>query len=456
MSEKKFTHTKPSATAERPLDELDVLEEGTVLDDKYLIERPLGHGGMCVVHQAKRIRLDDRVAIKVLRPELAHDRELTARFLREGRSVTRIKSEHVVRVFDLGTTTAGLPYLVLEYLEGCDLDTLLASEGPQPSLLAVDYVLQAGEALAEAHSLGIVHRDLKPANLFLTRQSDGTPFIKVIDFGIAKLEARSPSDSQVVDTGDGSVMGSPRYMAPEQFRSMREVDPRSDIWALGNTLFELLSGDQPFDGDTVPELWATVLRDEPKSLRDVWPQCPEALAAVVRRCLRRDPLERFATVAELAAALAPFASPAGRASVDRIARITRFAGSRPSSLAPPPVVAPSIAPAPAPRTRRWPVALASVSLLALLALLAFHVPTPSRQPPPPVAHSETHPPSASNSEPLPSPQSTPPPVIQAPHSPAPHPSPLPSIHPTPKPRPLPLVPDAGPPATDLESFGHRK
>ena len=216
---------------------------GTVLSERYLIDSVLGEGGMCFVYRARRLHLDDHVAIKLLRPEMASEKILVERFLREGRAVASIRSEHVVRVIDVERLPNGSPYLVLEYLEGTDLDAHLASEGPLEIATAVDLVLQACEAIAEAHEAGIVHRDLKPANLFLSRFSDGSPWIKVLDFGISKV-VRSNSLHDI-GSMDASVLGSPRYMAPEQVRASRDMDHRVDIWALGTILYELLAGRTP-------------------------------------------------------------------------------------------------------------------------------------------------------------------------------------------------------------------
>jgi len=335
-------------------DAYDILPLGSVLDGKYLIEGHLGHGGMCFVLQAKRMQLQDRVAIKVLRRRFAQDQELLARFLQEGRSISRLKSEHVVRVFDDGTTPDGVPYLVFELLEGSDLDTLVATKGPLPVPDAIECALQATMALAEAHSRGIIHRDVKPSNLFLTRRTDGTIFIKVIDFGISKL-----ADAQLVATDAESVLGSPRYMAPEQVRATREVDARSDIWAMGSTLFELLSGETPFEADTLPELWAATLRDPPRSLRELCPECPKELELVIRRCLRRDPARRFATMADLAAALAPFGYPRG-------ASLTEPPPPGVLSFAPAKTIAPSAAP-----TSRFTVLAVSAALVLSAVLGAY-------------------------------------------------------------------------------------
>ena len=203
--------------------------EGEVLLGKYVVEKVLGMGGMGVVVAAHHLQLDERVALKFLLPDAAANPQVVARFLREARAAAKIKSEHVTRVFDVGTMENGSPFLVMEYLDGQDLAALIASSGPCAPDVAVDYVLQACEAIAEAHAAGVVHRDLKPHNLFLSRRADGSPCVKVLDFGISKATA-SPAAAM---TSTAAMMGSPLYMSPEQRADARDVAPRSDVWALG-------------------------------------------------------------------------------------------------------------------------------------------------------------------------------------------------------------------------------
>jgi serine/threonine protein kinase len=293
-----------------------------VLADKYRIERELGRGGMGIVLAATHIQLEERVAIKFLMPELAHDPALVTRFLREGRAAIKIRSEHVVRVRDVATLPGGTPYMVMEYLEGRNFEELLEQQGRLPTELAVDHLLQATEALAEAHALGMIHRDLKPANLFLAHRADGSPCVKVLDFGITKLiDSKDAIDLDA--TKSSIVMGSPRYMSPEQMRSTRAIDARADIWALGVILHELITGASPFDGTTMPELLAAILQDPPPLLRTQRPEAPQGLEEVVARCLEKDPDARYADVAELTQALAPFGSSSARVSAERVSRVIR-------------------------------------------------------------------------------------------------------------------------------------
>lgn len=291
---------------------------GDLLAGKYRIERMLAEGGMGILFEATHLQLEEPVAIKFLRPEIAASAETEAaqRFLREARSSIKIRSEHVVRILDVAELESGVPYIVMEMLTGEDLDQLLTKSGALQPSDAIDYVLQACEALAEAHQRGIVHRDLKPANLFLARRADGSPCIKLLDFGISKVSAPGGADLGITNTQ--AIMGSPRYMSPEQLRASKDVDARSDIWALGIVLYELLTGAPPFDGDTMTAVCAAILQDEPAPMTAARPAIPSALEAVVFKAMAKDPARRFASVADLAVALHPFASASGQTSVSRV------------------------------------------------------------------------------------------------------------------------------------------
>jgi serine/threonine-protein kinase len=285
------------------------------------------------------VQLDDEVAIKFMLPEAIGNAQAVERFSREARAAVKIKSEHVVRVHDVGILDNGTPYMVMEYLRGKDLAEWLTERGTIPIEQAVDFILQASEAIAEAHSLGIVHRDLKPANLFVIQRGDG-PYLKVLDFGISKLTGKKTTGPEMTRTS--VVMGSPFYMSPEQLRSTRDVDLRSDIWALGVILYELIAGGPPFEGDTMPELVHRTVFEPPPPLRDVRPDAPQALEQVILKCLEKDAAARFQNLAELAAALVPFGLERSRQSLERISGYARLnAATMPSSpvLSPHPGVA---------------------------------------------------------------------------------------------------------------------
>ncbi|WP_437661483.1 protein kinase domain-containing protein [Sorangium sp. So ce1182] len=304
---------------------------GDVLAEKYEVERVLGEGGMGVVVAARHLLLGERVAIKFLLPQARERADLVARFLREGQAAARIRSEHVTRVYDVGTLARGEPYLVMEYLEGTDLKALLRSRGPLPVELACDYLLQACEALAEAHALGIIHRDLKPGNLFLSQRADGSPLIKVIDFGISKmaLTAEPAAHKERDMTESSAMLGSPLYMAPEQMVSSKSVDARADVWSMGAILYQLLTGATPFHGDSVMEIYDRILEGPPRASA-LRADVPPRLEWVVQRCLQKTPADRFGNIAELAAELAQLAPPHAQHLAERAARVLRV---RPGSLA---------------------------------------------------------------------------------------------------------------------------
>jgi len=295
-----------------------VFEAGEVLAGKYRVERVLGQGGMGVVLAAHHLQLEEPVAIKLMLGDTASNPEAVGRFVREARAAARLQSAHVARVSDVGTLDDGRAYMVMEYLDGSDLAVLLAANGPLAVGDAVDYLLQAGEAIAEAHSLGIVHRDLKPSNLFLTRRRDRTPHIKVLDFGISKVVHTGLTPSQPSMTQPSTMMGSPLYMSPEQMTSARDVDGRTDIWALGVVLYELLVGVPPFVAETLPEICIMVLQSPAPKLRQHRPDAPPELELALERCLAKRPSDRFENMAALAVALRSLAGPYGRASVERI------------------------------------------------------------------------------------------------------------------------------------------
>ena len=298
--------------------------QGETLAGKYRVTRVIAEGGMGIVVAARHLKLDQQVALKFMLPDLLRSSEATGRFLREARAAVMLRSEHVARILDIAELETGLPYIVMELLEGSDLGAVIYASAPLSVDDAIDYVLQACEAIAEAHGLGIVHRDLKPENLFVTRRRDGAAWIKVLDFGISKVIPGLESRQGGARVTTRESMGSPTYMSPEQMRCTRDVDGRADIWSLGIILYELLTGRQPFTGKSIAEVCLKVTQEPlpPMARADL----PEGLAAVVEKCLAKEPEARYLTVADLVRALAPFAPPRSSASINEVLRGT---GARP-------------------------------------------------------------------------------------------------------------------------------
>jgi serine/threonine-protein kinase len=310
-------------------------ETGDLIAGKYRIEGVLGTGGMGVVFAATHLHLERLVAVKVMRVELTEFPGAVQRLVLEAKLAARLRSEHVCKVLDVGTLADGAPYVVMEYLEGADLATMLGQHGAFPASVAVDFMLEACEALAEAHASQIVHRDLKPENLFVAQTLDGTSTIKVLDFGISKQRGISTAASRNL-TNPTAALGSPNYMPPEQMRAPKDVDARADIWAIGAILYELLTGRQAFAGESVPEVCAQVMSFPPTPAHELRADLPRRLVQVVDRCLQKNREDRFVDVGELAAALAPFGSAKASTSLGRIERVLAgpHAPTVSSSLAP--------------------------------------------------------------------------------------------------------------------------
>jgi serine/threonine protein kinase len=294
----------------------DPVSTGDLIGGKYRVERVLGRGGMGVVVAATHAHLGQRVAIKFLLKEAMESEGVAARFLREGRTMVQLTSEHVARVTDVGTHENGAPYLVMEYLEGRDLGEVVQAKGPLSAPEVVDYLLQACEAVAEAHALKVVHRDLKPGNLFLTRRPDGSPLVKVLDFGISK--AHEPAGNKLTQTA--AVMGSPAYMSPEQVRSTTNVDQRTDVWSLGVIAYELLTNKLPFEAPTMSGMFAAIVASPMVPIAQRRPDLHPDLARAVEKALVKEVDGRFQSVAELANALAPFGTDSARISAQRVQR----------------------------------------------------------------------------------------------------------------------------------------
>lgn len=314
--------TKPEAGGENvSVRQPPQVKVGTMIGDKYRIEREIGRGGFGVVVRAVHLALDQRVAIKVLTEgdglTDAEFEEDAARFRREAKATAALRSDHVVRVLDVDVLESGYPYIVMEYLEGKTLHELIYSQGPLAVEDAVDHIVQVLAALAEAHSVGIVHRDLKPANVLLTRGVGGVVRSKVLDFGVSKMLGGA---SQRL-TRTGAVVGTIAYMSPEQMLDAKRVDGRGDIWSVGLLLYEALAQKHPFGSSAAgPKVVTAVLNDPVPPLRTFRDDVPPGLEAVIARLLEKNADLRFATAAEAANALAPFAPARSRPVLDEIRR----------------------------------------------------------------------------------------------------------------------------------------
>jgi serine/threonine protein kinase len=291
------------------------LSPGDTVAGRYVVEELLGAGGMGVVVAARHAALGHRVALKLLSAATSDEADAFARFSREARVVASLSSDHIVRVIDFGMH-AGAPYMVMDLLAGCDLRSEVERRKALPIAEAVDYAIQACDGLAVAHAKGVVHRDVKLANLFLSMRADGRRVVKLLDFGVSKLQGASGDDLHLTHTA--AMIGSPTYMSPEQIRDPRAVDARADIWSLGVALYKMLTDAAPFEGLSASALCAAIAADPPAPLRSRAPHLPQRLDAIVLKCLEKRPDLRYSSVASLARELAEYASPQGKLLAERL------------------------------------------------------------------------------------------------------------------------------------------
>ncbi|MFO0739694.1 MAG: serine/threonine-protein kinase [Labilithrix sp.] len=344
---------------------------GDIVDGKYRVESIIGAGGMGVVLAARHLTLDSEVAVKVLLPKFQKDEVVRERFLREARASAVLRSSYVTKIFDVGIDRLGAPYIVMERLHGSDLEKMVTDRGPLEEKAAMEYVAQACEALGEAHAAGIIHRDLKPENIFITKER-----VKVLDFGISKA---SYEEKRLTATAD--LMGTPCFMSPEQFKSAKEVTPRSDVWALGAILYRVLTGGLPFEGKDYVELCSRIMTQAPFPIEHRRPNLSPAVCAIIRRCLEKDPMERYANAFELKDALrAALHVHKANHRLAMAATLPFDQMTAPVKLPPPAPWPPrktaasvaSVAPAPKPQRLRVVFFAASAALCGLLTWGATH------------------------------------------------------------------------------------
>ncbi|MES1183596.1 MAG: serine/threonine-protein kinase [Myxococcales bacterium] len=312
-------HGALAAAAGAPPEPTPPVSLGEIVAGKYQVDRVIGFGGMGIVCLATHLELGIPIAIKFVRPELGSDERAVTRFLTEARAAAQLRSQHACRVIDCGRLPGGSPYIVMEYLSGRDLRSLVDTRGPMSIEGAVAVALQACEALAEAHSKHIVHRDVKPENLFIAEGPGGAESLKVLDFGISKQ--LSPLGAQRSLTDSMESVGSPSHMSPEQMIDPSGVDFRTDIWSLGVVLYEILTAQMPFAGESGPQLCANVMTTEPIPPQAHRADIPEGLARVILHCLEKDRERRFRDVGELSLALKEFGDAGAALAAARVEQI---------------------------------------------------------------------------------------------------------------------------------------
>ena len=409
-------------------------QPGDIIAGKYRVVRELGRGGVGVVVEVEHQKLRQRLAIKLLDPFFVRDSDIVDRFEREARAMAALKSPYVTAVSDVDVLEDGTPYMVMELLEGHDMSAELRKRQVLPPLEAIDFVVQACEGLATVHAHGIVHRDLKPSNLFLVPTATGHT-VKVMDFGISKFEGNEV-------TRTGSSLGTPAYMSPEQVRSPRDVDVRTDIWSLGVLLFRALSGALPFEGEGITGMSVAIVNEEAKRLDALRPELPYELVHLVHRCLEKDREARFATATELRDALTavrrtmqvrsqaptiPFVDLPVESGAEVLDSFIRNAPRAPTAATPSsasPTAAPAMAPDPAKSKKGLVVGLvvflAALAALGAVGVMLVRVRAPEVTISPASSAEPTPPTSAPAMEPAP------PATAEAPKAVEPAPSPVPS------------------------------
>jgi serine/threonine protein kinase len=287
---------------------------GQVLEGKYRLVRAVGEGGMGSVYEARHLILDRRCAVKFLHPEIAHDPATITRFLQEAKAASAIGHRGIVEVYDFGQTADGTPYLVMEFLPGGALSALLAGGRKLPVSQAAEVVARTLLALSAAHRAGVIHRDLKPDNIFVEQTGPSSLAVKILDFGICRIDAPSQRGQHMTRTG--AILGTPYYMAPEQAAASRDIDARLDLYAMGVILYECVTGRLPFDAPDIARLIMKILGDACPRPSELDPSLPPAVDQVVLRAMARDRAARYASAEEMVRALLPLLSAAARNRLD--------------------------------------------------------------------------------------------------------------------------------------------
>jgi serine/threonine-protein kinase len=329
---KEYSDTSSLCTLDAEvLQKLDDSLLGQTLAEKYLVEQLIKRGGMGSVYRGKHVMMDKTVAIKVLRPSLAGDDVVVARFSREAKAASRISHPHAVSVTDFGEAENGVVFLIMEYLDGRTLKDIIRSEGAMPLDRVVEIIRQVSGALDAAHKQGVIHRDLKSDNIMLS-QTNGGDWAKVLDFGIAKIQqAEGARDNDI--TAANLVIGTPQYMSPEQCSQTGPIDARSDVYSLGVIVYEMLAGRVPFTGESPTVIMMKQVQDEPPSVLDSRHDLPAAIDSLIKKALAKDPLDRFQTAGELSDALTEAAADGDAASATVVPSVADTVSNAPVDVA---------------------------------------------------------------------------------------------------------------------------